>query len=132
MNLAMTLALTGKRVCLLDLDLRRRSLTKCFSQKSATGVVDYLTGKKENIDSMIIKVNNDVDMNLFPAGPVPPNPAELLMTERFDQLIAELREKFDYIIVDNPPVDIVADTKISNRCADFTAYIQRHGVLDSN
>ena len=132
MNLAMTLALTGKRVCLLDLDLRRRSLTKCFSQKSATGVVDYLTGKKENIDSMIIKVNNDVDMNLFPAGPVPPNPAELLMTERFDQLIAELREKFDYIIVDNPPVDIVADTKISNRCADFTAYIVRAGVLDRN
>ena len=81
---------------------------------------------------MIIKVNDDVDMNLFPAGPVPPNPSELLMTERFDQLIAELREKFDYIIVDNPPVDIVADTKISNRCADFTAYIVRAGVLDRN
>ena len=130
MNLAMTLALTGKRVCMMDLDLRRRSLSTYFEKQKSQGVVEYLAGKNRNIDTMIVSVVDDIsNLSILPAGTVPPNPAELLMRKDFDNLISELRLKFDYIVIDNPPVNIVADTKISNRCTDFTAYVVRAGVL---
>ena len=96
-----------------------------------SGVGEDLTvGKNKDLSTLIQKVKNEDNLLLLPAGTIPPNPAELLMTREFDKLIEELRLQFDYILIDNPPVNIVADTKISNRCADFTAYIVRAGVLD--
>ena len=67
---------------------------------------------------------------MISSGVVPPNPAELLMNERFDRMIAYLRDNYDYVILDNPPAHVVADTKISNRAADVTCFVVRSGVLD--
>ena len=131
MNIAATLSLTGKKVCMLDLDLRRRSLSTYFGKHKYAGVVEYIIGKESNLTSLIIPLTDNYDnLSILPAGTVPPNPAELLLRDDFDKLISELKSRFDYIVIDNPPVNIVADTKISNRCVDFTAYVVRAGVLN--
>ena len=113
MNLAMTLALTGKRVCLVDLDLRRSSLSKALGLKGHTGVTEYLAGKRTDIETMIHSSEASEQLFIVPSGTVPPNPAELLTGNRFDQLIATLRTQFDYIFLDNPPVHVVADASWS-------------------
>lgn len=130
-NLAKTLSFSNKKVCLIDLDLRRRSLSKKFKLNKSKGVSDFLSNKINEIGSLSQLIENE-NKNLFiiPAGAMPPNPAELLMSERFNIMIKQLREEFDYIIIDNPPVNIVADTRISNRCADITLYVIRAGVID--
>lgn len=130
MNLAMTLALTGKKVCVIDLDLRRASLSKALQMRGKTGVTEYLAGQVDDLSSIVRSVPNSESLFVLPAGTVPPNPAELLMQERYEQLIAALRTRFDYILLDNSPLPVVADAKIANRCADLTAYVVRAGVLD--
>ena len=130
MNLAKTLALAGKKVCMLDLDLRRRSLSNHFLLLKKEGVVEYLMNKNLNIESMLCDVDEECNLKMLPAGHLCLNPAELLMGNCFDEMMKQLREKFDYILIDNPPLNIVADTKITNRCTDLTIYIIRAGVLD--
>jgi capsular exopolysaccharide synthesis family protein len=130
-NYAMVLALTGKRVCLVGLDLRRPSLQGVFGHKHHKGVSDILsTGNMNLVDEYIMPLEQDKNLFLLPAGTIPPNPAELLMSKNFDALIDKLRSEFDYIIIDNPPVNVVSDAAISNRVADISLYVIRAGHLN--
>lgn len=128
-NLAMTLALTGKKVILIDLDIRKGTLSSRYAKK-ATGITNYLSGKIDHVRDIIHKTELSDNLDMIYAGPVPPNPAELLLSERLDKLIAELREKYDYIILDNVPAGVVADATIVNRVADLTIYVIRAGMMD--
>ena len=69
---------------------------------------------------------------MLPVGTIPPNPAELLFDKRLEQMLAELRTEYDYIFIDCPPVEIVADTSIINKLVDMTLFIVRAGLLDRN
>ncbi|PHN01506.1 GumC family protein [Flavilitoribacter nigricans] len=111
MNLGMSLALTGKKVVLVGMDLRKPKLTKYLNNQSDAekiGLTNFLIGE-HSLDNIVYPT--DVDENLFiiPSGPIPPNPAELLDEEKLAPLFEYLRSNFDYIIIDTAPIGLVAD-----------------------
>jgi capsular exopolysaccharide synthesis family protein len=133
LNLAASIALTHKKVILIDLDIRRHRLTGVLQkEETSAGIVHYLSGKVTDIQSLIqsktVKGMNNLDF--IGAGPTPPNPAELLLSQRLDTLIEELKKKYDYILLDNVPAGVVADAVIVNRVADLTVYVMRAGLMD--
>ena len=129
-NLATTLAMAGKRVLLIDLDLRRHALsTQLGHGNSKTGITSYLAGTTE-LDKLITKTGIHDNLDVIYAGIQPPNPTEMLLSDKLDKLVAELRQKYDYIFIDSTPAMSVADAIITDRLADLCIYIVREGVLD--
>lgn len=130
-NLAMTLAASGKRVVILDLDLRRRTLSKSMGQRNnRRGITSFLSGKIAAMEDIITPSELSPNLDFIYAGPQPPNPTEMLMSERIDELIATLRSRYDYIIIDSVPAMAVADALIIDRLVDLTVYVIRQGNLD--
>lgn len=125
-NLAMSLSYAKKRVVLVDLDIRKATLSHHFHTHSV-GVTNYLADPTVTVDD-IVKTQERFD--IIGAGMSAPNPAELLMDRRLDELMAELRKRYDYVIADNVPVGIIADAAIANRVADMTVFVVRAGKLD--
>jgi capsular exopolysaccharide synthesis family protein len=133
MNLAASIALTRKKVVLIDLDIRKRTLSGLVQQEeNRPGITHYLSGRVTDIHSLINKkdINDMENLDIIYAGPVPPNPAELLLSDRLDKLIEALRKEYDYIFLDNVPAGVVADAPIVNRVADLTIYVVRAGLMD--
>ena len=126
-NLAATLALKGSSVIVLDLDLRKGTLSKRLNI-GGPGLSMYLSGNTDDVDSIISEVSDH--LYAIPAGILPPNPAELLLSARFGKLITTLRSRYDYIFLDCPPIDIVADTAIIASEADLTIFVIRSGLTD--
>ena len=128
-NLAVSIALLGKKVLLVGADIRCPRLAEVFSvDRSREGLTSYLATDVENykvLDNAIIKSNVVDSLDLLPAGIVPPNPAELLAGENFDNTFEYLRKKYDYIIVDTAPVGLVSDALIASRVADVVVYVLR-------
>lgn len=130
-NLAATLAMTSGRVLLIDLDLRRRTLTKILGHRNdRRGLTTYLSGKINLLNDIISESGIAENVDIIYAGPQPPNPAEMLMSEQMDSLIRELRGIYDYIIIDSVPAMAVADAMIIDRLVDLTMYVIRQGNLD--
>lgn len=133
-NLAMSLALTSKKVIILDIDIRKGTLTKDVLSKATklkeAGLTNYLSGNEQSIDAIINKETLHPYLDSIHIGVIPPNPAELLLSDRLDILIAELKKRYDYIIIDNVPAGIVADATIVNRVTDLTIYVIREGLMD--
>ena len=131
MNLGMTLAFSGNKVLMIDLDLRRRTLSKHMGQRSnPNGVTKYLSSTDTNINDIVMKSGLHENFDFIYAGLQPPNPAELLMSQRLDDLIAECRKHYDYIIIDSVPALIIADAMITSRVADLSIYVVREGLLE--
>ncbi len=128
-NLAASLGIKGKRILAIDLDLRKGSLSQ-YAGRPKKGISDYLASDMKNIKDVIVKPSEDAKIELIPVGTVPPNPTELLFSERLEKLIADLRKEYDYIFIDCPPVEIVADAAIISKLADMTLFIVRAGLLD--
>ena len=129
MNTAATFALKGKRVLVIDGDLRRGSAS-AYLGSHYKGLSDYL-GKRENGLDGLIQENPDIPgFFLLPAGTIPPNPTELLAEPLFKETIEQLRGHYDYIFIDCPPIDIVADTQIIEKLADRTIFVVRAGLLE--
>lgn len=106
-NLAVSIAQSGKRVVLVDADLRKPRQHDIFGLDATTGLAAVVNGEVELADALY---QTDITgLSVLPCGPIPPNPAELLTSPRFEQLLAVLREKFDYVLVDTPPVLAVSD-----------------------
>lgn len=130
-NLASTLATADKRVLLIDMDLRRRTLTKLMGHRNdRRGLTSYLSGKIQSIEQIISQSEVAPNVDIIYAGPQPPNPAEMLLSPQMDALIGELRSRYDYIIVDSVPAMAVADAMIIDRLVDLSIYVIRHGNLD--
>ena len=128
MNLGLSLALKHHRVLLIDGDLRRASLSK-FADSPRKGLADYLGGTISDIDKVIVKNCVSEGLDILPAGAIPPNPTELLETSRFINVIAYLREKYDYIFIDCPPGEMMADAQIISDVADRTIFVMRVGLF---
>lgn len=128
-NLAMSLALLGKKVLLVGLDIRKPRLAEIFDFRDRKkGITAFLVGDKEDRDLLfdqIVPSGANANLDVLPAGVVPPNPAELLSRDNLDYAIKYLSEVYDYIILDTAPVALVADTLIISRVADATVYICR-------
>lgn len=125
-NLSMSLAYLKKRVVMVDLDIRKGTLSRHFGHYHV-GVTNYLSDNTVKVDNII---QHQEGFDLIPAGILAPNPAELLMDNRLDELMNELRARYDYIIADNVPVGLIADATIANRIADLTIFVVRAGKLD--
>jgi capsular exopolysaccharide synthesis family protein len=123
-NLAMSLALLGKKVALVGLDIRKPMLAQYLNLPSQGLLTSYLSDSDYTLEDVIIP-SDTAGLDILPAGIVPPNPNELLMGERLDQLFAELRQRYDYIVVDSAPVALISDTFQLNRVADMTVYVCR-------
>lgn len=129
MNTAATIALKGKRVLVIDGDLRHGS-TSAYLGSLYKGLSDYL-GKREKSLNDLIQENPDCPgFFLLPVGTIPPNPTELLAEPLFKETIEQLRGYYDYIFIDCPPIDIVADTQIIEKLADRTIFVVRAGLLE--
>jgi succinoglycan biosynthesis transport protein ExoP len=106
-NLAVSIAQSGKQTILIDADFRRPRLHKYFAVPSEKGFASVLTGQCDLRDA--IQPTVIPGLSVLPCGPIPPNPAELLTSPRFKELMDELREQYDYVIVDTPPLLVVTD-----------------------
>lgn len=129
MNIAMSFALKGKRVLVVDGDMRHGS-TSAYVGSPSKGMCDYLSNNTSDWRGLIVPVPEHRNLSVLPVGTIPPNPTELLESDRFSQLIAELREHYDYIFIDCPPINIVADTQIIEHEADRTIFVIRVGLLE--
>jgi len=127
LNLSASMALKGSKVLVIDLDLRKASLSEAVG-KSDTGVSSYLNGTVENAADCIADLADN--LSIMKVGTIPPNPTELLLSDKFKEMIAQLRESYDYIFLDCPPAEIVADASIVSALADLTIYVLRSGLMD--
>ena len=128
-NLAKCMSLKGKKVCAIDLDLRRRSLSE-YVGKPDQGVSDYINGAVSDWREVLVPGEGSDTFFILPAGTLPPNPAEIISYDRFTELINEIREEFDYVFFDCPPVEIVADTSILAKHADISLFVIRVGLME--
>lgn len=128
-NLACSLAIKGKRVALLDLDMRKASLSK-YIDDNGRGLSDYLANRINDITTIMHTVPEVPNMTVLPVGTPPPNPTELLFNERLTALILDLKVHYDYVLIDCPPVEVVADATIISKHADYTLFVIRAGILD--
>ena len=129
-NLAITMSLSNSNVVLLDIDLRKASLTKRFGfDKKQAGVSTYLSGKIDTIDEIINRYGNS-RLDIISSGALPPNPSELLKSDRFGKLIAELKQRYDYIIIDSAPYGLVTDVSMCAKYANLTLLAVRSEKFD--
>jgi len=128
-NLAITYANLGKKTLLVDTDLRRPVLHKVLDIKNEPGVTDYLSGAMDDFDSLIQKTTID---NLFavPSGIVPPNPSELLGSQKMANLIQKLEDEWDMILFDSPPLVAVTDATMISKSTDQIVIVVKGGHTD--
>ena len=122
-NIATVFALSEKKTVIVGLDLRKPKIFDDFNLKNDIGVVNYLIGQK-TADEVIQKTQIPY-LDLITSGPIPPNPSELIMGQTMTELITELKSRYDYIILDTPPVGLVADALELAQYCDVTLYIVR-------
>ena len=123
------MAIKGKKVIILDLDLRKRSMS-VFADTPKQGVADYLSAQTDDWQNLIVHKVGGNDLDMLPVGTMPPNPAELLAEPRLASLLDNLRKDYDYIVLDCPPIEIVTDADLIAPLADITIFIIRAGLLE--
>jgi len=125
-NLAASFTLIGKKVAILELDLRKPKIAKdLLKTKNAVGITNYLSGNA-TLDDIIHRANDLNGLFVIPAGIIPPNPSELINSEEFKQMIDQLKQKFDYLILDSPPISLVTDAQLLSKLSDMVVYVVRH------
>ena len=124
-NLGASIAMSGKKVVILELDLRKPKLHSGLEMENTNGLSNYLINKT-SLDKILKPVEQQENYYIITCGPIPPNPAELLVNGQIGLLIEKLKEQFDYIILDAPPVGLVTDAQILAKFADVTFFIVRH------
>jgi len=128
-NLATSFAIKGKKTLLIDLDLRKASMST-FVDSPQRGISDYLNGQYDKVEDVMVRERIHKNLDVLPVGTIPPNPTELLFSERLSSMLKGMRDIYDIIVIDCPPIDIVADASIINNLADVTIYVLRSGLLD--
>lgn len=125
-NFSMSLSLIkNKKVVMVGLDIRNPRLAEYLSLPASKGVTSFLVAEDMKPEDIIIPTNLHPNLYLIPAGPIPPNPGELLLSERLDKLFEYLRANYDFIIVDTAPISVVSDTYTLDRISDTTIYLCR-------
>ena len=133
-NLALVLSQGEKKILLIDCDMRRPSIHKRFRVTNTHGITDLLLGKK-SIDSVINKFNNN--LHIITSGKIPPNPAEMLDSKVMTKFLDAMKNEYDYIVIDTPPIQAAADAQILSTKTDGILVVVRAGetkkdiVIDS-
>lgn len=129
LNLAASIALKNSKVLAVDADFRRGTLSRTVNSPKL-GLVNYLNSDDANIDDFIVKKSKCPMLDILPMGIMPPNPTEILLQDKFEIVVRELKTKYDYIIFDCPPINIVSDAAIVNKFCDNTIFILRAGEFE--
>jgi capsular exopolysaccharide synthesis family protein len=128
-NLSAAIALKNRRVLVIDLDLRKLTLSLLVG-KPKKGVADYLSGKTDDFESLIVHDVDGSKMDIMPVGVMPPNPAELLAESRLGKMLSSLRSQYDYIFLDCPPIGIVTDPDVVAPLADSCILVVMAGLTE--
>ena len=128
-NIAISFAIKKKKILIIDGDLRHRTVST-YVDSPNKGLSDYLNNQIEDWKEIIVSYKGYTNLHILPIGTIPPNPTELLEDSKLSMLIEALRPEYDYIFIDCPPVDIVADAQIIEKWADRTIFVVRSGLLD--
>lgn len=129
-NMALSFAQAGKKVLLIDLDLRKGNLSKILDLNHHHGLSSYLSDKITNVQDVIHKGIISPNLDVIPIGTIPPNPSGLIMKKEFGNLIDTLKKEYDYIFLDTVPYNIVVDAALINKKVDMTVYVIRAGKID--
>ena len=124
-NVGAVLALTGKKTAILEFDIRKPKVMSTLGLPKKSGITNYIIGKSV-FEDLPVSVPGHENLFVIPCGPIPPNPAELLLDERLEELMKRLKEDFDYLIIDTAPIGLVSDAVMLGKYADATLYIIRH------
>lgn len=127
-NIASTLSLTGKKTVLLGFDLRNPTLHNYFSLNNLNGITSYLINKSR-FDDIIINTGFE-NLDIILSGDIPPNPAELIASDKTKELIGFLKENYEYVVVDSPPVDVVVDTYTLMKYSDVNILVTRQNYTN--
>lgn len=130
-NLAASIAQTDKRVLLIDCDMRKPRVHKVFGITNLDGLTNILMGEKK-ISDVEFKEDQDIkSLTVVTSGPIPPNPAELLGSRRMRDFLEDMRDQFDMIILDSPPINLVTDSAVLSTITDGTIMVVEVGKTDS-
>lgn len=130
-NLACIYALYGKKTILLGFDLRKPKIYQDFGLTNNVGISSFLSNK-EPLDNVIQTSSALPSLDIISAGPIPPNPAELIASDKCTELFTELKKRYDYIIIDTPPLGLVTDAFLLMRHSDVNLFIVRQDVTNKN
>ena len=129
-NLATSIAQTEKRVLLIDCDMRKPRVHKVFGVTNLEGLTNILMGEK-NLADVAFKGDQDIQsLTIVTSGPIPPNPAELLGSRRMSDFLQDMRDQFDMVILDSPPINLVTDSAILSTITDGTIMVVEVGKTD--
>ena len=120
------MALTGKKTVIMEFDIRKPKIVAGLDLKRKMGISNYIIGKA-SFEELVLPVEDVENLYVIPCGPVPPNPSELLLDPRMDELMEEVRARFEVVIMDTAPVGLVSDALNLGKYADCTLYIVRQG-----
>ncbi|WP_299390909.1 polysaccharide biosynthesis tyrosine autokinase [uncultured Gelidibacter sp.] len=129
-NLAHSLSFSQKRVLLIETDIRVPKVEKYLKMDTRIGLTDYISDPSLRLEDVIIQVENNPYLNIILSGTIPPNPAELLMNERIRTVFEQVRDEYDYIIVDTAAVGLVTDTLLISKYADMVIYVISANNID--
>ena len=124
-NFGAVMALAGKKTAILEFDIRKPKIMSSLNLPRKTGITNYIIGKS-SFDELPIPVPGVENLYVIPCGPVPPNPSELLLDKRLDDLIEKVKAEFEVVVIDTAPVGLVSDAVMLGKYADATLYIVRH------
>jgi capsular exopolysaccharide synthesis family protein len=125
-NMGAVLSLTGKKTIILEFDIRKPKVLSGLNMSKRSGISNYLLGKS-TLEELVIPVPDQENLFVLPCGPIPPNPSELLLDTKVDELFAWLKTHFDVVIIDTAPVGMVSDAMTLGKYADCTLYLVRQG-----
>ncbi len=129
LNTAISLAIKGEKVLVIDGDMRHASLSS-YVDSCETGLSNYLAKEVDTLSEIIVEDKNHPSLHIIPTGTIPPNPTELLESDRLATLLKDAEKKYKYIFIDCPPIDIVADTHIIEKYATNCIFLIRCGLLE--
>jgi capsular exopolysaccharide synthesis family protein len=122
-NLATVFALSGKKTLVVGADMRRPKIFEDLKRHNRVGLSTFLSGSSELSD--IVQTTDIDNLSLVSGGPVPPNPSELLMTDRFELFVKQALEQFEFVIIDTPPLALVTDAFVISKFVDHTVFVLR-------
>lgn len=128
-NLVQALAIKDIKTVIVDCDLRKASLSK-FVGSPKKGFSDYLAYAEQDLESLMLSPEDAPAVRILPVGALPPNPSELIGSERFAMAMEQLKARYDMVILDCPPVELVADARIISEHVDRTIFVVRAGLLE--
>jgi capsular exopolysaccharide synthesis family protein len=125
-NMGAVMALSGRKTVIMEFDIRKPKIVSGLDLKRKMGITNYIIGRA-SFEELLVKVEGVDDLYVIPCGPIPPNPSELLLDRRLDELMQEVKDHFDVVIMDTAPIGLVSDAVNLGRFADCTMYITRQG-----